>query len=393
MSMFSKELKSAPSLRLFDWATTTLLRKQHATLPRLRTLAQDIPELSVLFLTPQTPPWHAEGVTVADHLARMMAALDLICTDPDFLKLDVWDDHDFQLFIRDVQATCVQHHDLLLAFILTHDLAKAQSVVLRAAEGSKGEREGFLGQHTATFTERERYLKLARSSLGSLQAQDAAVAAYETLQVRAHYPQHDRLGASMHFSEARLRVLTRVGLDDSYARFLATLIRLHLDALTAWSTRVDVRRLQAFDAIAQHAGINRDLFHDILPACILLDGVLGILQYHEGSYVVDALILKNYFTSEREAFPLRHEKRVLAERRGLRERVQAILANYDLSPEIIFKELQTPVGPVRGEVMREIYRALHEEGYVPHLGAKSEAFLPRLRKARAQIILEELPFL
>ncbi|MBP9828256.1 hypothetical protein KBC55_03840 [Patescibacteria group bacterium] len=392
MEFVKQQNNSSPIL--FSWATSVLSLQQAQAFLQLQSFSARIPALSALFTTPQTPPWHGEGLTVADHLARMMAALELVCHDPQFLRLDVWQDHDLQLFIRDVQATCVRHKDLLLAFILTHDLAKAETVVLQGVSGSVGEREGFLGQHVVTMPERERYLKLARAvSLSKNDSATLARQAFVQLNVHAHYPLHDRLGASAHYGEVRLAILRELTLDDSYARFLSTLIRLHIDALSAWTDQLDVRRLQAFDAIARHAGINVELFHDVLPACLLLDGVLGILQVRDGGFVVDASVIRHYFLSEREAFPQRHEKRLAGEKRVIRERVQGILERHDLSPVVLFRLLQTPVGPQRGEVMHEVYHALREEGYVPQLGAQTETLLPRIARARAEIIQEELPFL
>jgi hypothetical protein len=169
-----------------------------------------------------------------------------------------------------------------------------------------------------------------------------------------HYPGHDRAGAGPAYAYAREAILKYFDLQSSSAKLLTELIRLHMDIITTFTASPNAAEFKAFAALAGRAGLNKELFLDLAPACLFLDAVAGSLHSDGGSKFHDLTPLLNWYRAEREAMPERHEAREAGEKKASKMAVKKAYADAHLSPEEIFELLGTPIGPIRGEIMKKI---------------------------------------
>jgi hypothetical protein len=360
-----------------------------------------VPALAKLRMTPQTPPFHTEGVRVEAHLLRMLTVLFAVNERKDLLFIEEFArEKAYALEIQNLLETLVSHKDFFVAYILAHDLAKVPCLTFDAKEGSKGAEEGFIlhGERlteTASESERQRYDKLARAYAAShdgLSDEELAAEFYDYSGVHAHYKGHDRVGAGAEFAAAREDILRALHLPLSNAKMLAELIRLHMDVTCSFERKADPLSFEAFTAIALKAGLNKELFWDLAIGAHFLDAVVGSLQYRDGVMSQPVHSFFNFLKAERESAPQRHESRAAEEQRGKKAQVKALLDEGGLSPDAVFTLLRTPIGPVRGEIMKQVYSLVHEPSLTVHFGEQTEEIRQRARKTQALFRERGIPF-
>lgn len=337
--------------------------------------------LGRLKVAPQTPPFHAEGVFVADHVKRILAGLDALEHGESLAEVEEFArEKDYLLEFFELEQTLRSYTAWLVAYAVCHDVAKAESLWFEAATGSKGEAEGFLSKvpHEASAPEKARYDKLRRAH----EASGSSVSFYDEYQIVVHYPDHARRGASDEYASTREAVLNELGVSLSMAKLLTELIRCHMEVINSFKQGPDAVKYKALAAVAERVGLNVTVFLDLLPACLFLDAVLGSLVYVNGSYKAQLDLILNLFRSEREARPDRHLAREQALKRGRKAALNEALSTAKIDANSVFELLKTPYGPVRGEVMARIHDLIRDPGRKADFGEHTDELRQRARVAQ-----------
>lgn len=332
-----------------------------------------IPELVRFRITPQTPPYHAEGPNVASHVERILASVLAIEEGMHLNGIEEFArEATLRLAIDDIEETIRSHVGFWKAFALVHDIAKPDLVFFTAPESSKGAAEGFStyrrSELAASPKEIARFDKLVRAHIAArpkMNDREAAVSCYNEFGVRAHYDLHDRKGAGPEYAAMRAAALELFGVDPSFHKLLSELMWSHIDALNYFTTTADSKKYESLAARARKMGLNADVFLTFLAAGVLLDGVFGSLVYDAGKLAPNPAPFLNLLHAELEAVPLRNAGRLAAVERAEKQAIRDILAEAKLSPADVFALVPAPMGPVRGEIMRAVTDLVrgHEPGY------------------------------
>jgi len=381
----SKAQKTAPgpaTVYFLDWINDQVLK------PEIRQRADKLFErlvkvaspLSRLKTTPQSPPFHAEGSMVADHVKRVLCGLDAFERGTSLVLVEEFArEKDYLLELHELENTLLAQADLLSAYAVCHDVGKADALSFEATPGSKGEAEGFVSrpQQLATEPEKTRYDKLRRAHEVSGSSQSF----FDAYGIAVHYPEHGRRGASDEYATTREAVLGTLDVSMSKAKLFTELIRCHMDVIHGFNKGPDPVKYKALAAIAERAGLNPPVFLDLLPATVFLDAILGSLVYTNGSYSADIHILLNLFRSEREAMPERHAAREEALRRGRKTALRDVLKQAKIDADTVFDLLKTPYGPVRGEVMAKVHELIRNPENKSDFGEYTEELRQRAHVA------------
>lgn len=325
---------------LLDWIEQDVLLSEAGEKARqtVAELATKLSEVKKLVETAQTPPHHAEGPTVEAHLVRILAVLfaiqsatsrPLLTSGTSTLAIEeLAREKTLTTEWISLFSTIVQNEKFLSVYAIAHDLGKAECVV--------------------------------KDEVG-----------------RVHYPGHDRAGATPAYAYAREAILKYFDLASSSAKLLTEMIRLHMDIIETFKKSPNAAEFKAFAALAGRAGLNKELFLDLAPACLFLDAVAGSLEEIDGRRFHDLTPLIDWYRAEREAMPERHEAREAGEKKASKMAVKKAYADAHLSPEEVFELLGTPIGPVRGDVMKKIDELVHDPEAKVHLGEHTEEIRQR----------------
>ena len=374
-----------------DWMKTEVLtpetrRRALKQFDRLAAVASPVARLK---MTPQTPPYHAEGEMVADHVMRVLAGLDAFSRGVSLANVEEFiREKDFLLELHALEGTLQTQAAFLAAYAVCHDVAKADGVVFEAQPGSAGEVQGFAvrAPKIASEPEKVRYDKLRRAHA----AKNSQTSFFDAYGITVHYRDHSRLGASDEYASTREAVLAELEVPLSHAKVFAELIRAHMDVIHGFAQGPDPVKYRALAAIAERAGVHVPVFLDFLPATVFLDAVLGSLLYVKGEYKVDFQILFNLFRSEREAMPERHQARAEALRRGRKLEAQQALEAANIDAEAVFELLETPYGPVRGQVMAKIHQLIRDPHGTVDFGEHTAELRRRAQVAHKLLAAEHL---
>lgn len=349
-------------------------------------LVRSASPLGRLMSTPQTPPFHAEAEFVSGHVVRMLAGLGALERGASLAEIEECArEKEFLLEFFELESVLRTQTDFLSAYAACHDLGKADTVVFTAPAGSLGEAEGFQEDpaRLATESEKTRFDKLRRAHALASPTTDF----FETYQISAHYPEHAKRAAADEYASTRQAVLDVLGVPHSHAKLLAELIRCHMDVIETCAHGIDARKYMAWAAIADKAGLNVPFFLDLLPATLFLDAVMGSLTYKAGASAVNVSLILNLFKAEREAMPARHLAREQAFKRGRKQAIQDTLKEVNIDAESVFVLLKTPLGPVRGEVMRSVHHLIHTPDMKADFGSATTEL--RRRARAAQVLLAD----
>lgn len=381
---------------MLPWLSATASSNRETAEHIFHAAAEAIPKVAALKRTPQGAPWHCEGPFVADHILRILTAIEHVLAGAELSEIEEFArEKDLVLDIDSLTATIRKYARFLRAYALAHDLAKADTLRFDAQEGSEGEREGFAAhsrrlEATATAAEVQRYDKLWRAFLvHESKGKDISASVadfYEKMGIGVHYNRHATLGASATYASAREAILGQCVVPLSYARLLTELIRLHLDLIGAFGRGADENMIRVFTARARQTGLSTDVFIDLLPAILFLDVVAGSMLSKDGKLMAQTEILINYLRAERSALPERQEARERVAAQAKKQAREAVLAACGLSAEEVFDLLGTPIGPIRGTVMRAVASALDDPTAEIDFGAHTNEIRRRIALARTRLV-------
>lgn len=331
--------------------------------------------------TPQTPPHHAEGPFLEDHLRLMLATLYAVLDDrlhllgiEEFARLKGYGGE-----VEEVEETIKENAALFEAFALCHDAAKWSLVYFDAPEGSRGRAEGFSEEtwahrHDVGSAERAKFraqfLKLYDAFVVAhpgLSPTDAQAQFYLAYGIEAHYAGHGRAIHAPTYRALLDRVASRRSLAPRDADLLETLVAHHLDPLDDFASPSPNAVLR-YHALADKHGYDADDLIDLLQGCLFLDTVCGSRRQKAGASAHEADALVNFLRSEHDFAPWRRaEKERVREERRKRERNAAFRA-VGLDGVALMGLLKMEPGPKFGETMRRIHEAVVAGTPLPRLG-------------------------
>lgn len=338
------------------------------------TITSSIPEIAKYKATPQTPPRHTEGPMVIDHTVRIFALIDAIASGASIRGCtDLISDNVIDFALNDAEAAVRESPAVFKAYALMHDIAKPDRLLLIAAPGTAGEKEGFVrSNHRAseftTSSELMRFDKLRRAGLAD--------------GIEATFGDADKAVIAPQYEAARATIVKACGLEVAYTKFIAELCWSHRDLEEFFITPSNESAFLTFPARAGKAGINVERFLDALLAISLIDLDLGRSRLAPSASLP---VLHRLTTAEHHAMPERHAAREARHAHQKKLRVKAILAEHQLDPNQVFPMLGTPLGPQRGTVMHAIYGVIRGESDSSSFGAHAGAIEERCLKARAAL--------
>ncbi len=380
------QVEVQPFLRWFAGVDKKEVREQAREM--MQKAAEAVPELKVWATTAQSAPWHCEGPYLADHVERILVGVmneGSLCEIEEFAR-----EKDLVLEIASLQNTLHKYRDFLLAFAVLHDAAKPVTLMFDAPEGFKGANEGFMVRHKegmklATEAEKVRYNKLYRAYVASHEEQSVVqnmIGFYQAYGIAAHYPGHESVGVMPAYTAERQAILQAFEVPPANAKLLTELIRYHIDVLGSFVGKVDKQKYEIMMARAGKAGLNVDVFLDLMLAVAYLDAVAGGVACIDGKAAAQTQLVINILRAEREACPKRHEERVRLAESTKKKMYKEALDKAGISGEAVFKLLHTPFGPERGVLMEQVWLAIRDKSYHLDVGEHSPELAKRIELAR-----------
>ena len=336
------------------------------------TIAVSIPEIARYKTTPQTPPSHAEGPMVIDHVVRIFALVDAIVSGTSIRGCtDLPNDNVIDFALNDAEAAIRESPAVFKAYALMHDIAKPDRLLLIAAPGTAGEKEGFVAssRRASEFTtpsELMRFDKLRRAGLAD--------------NIEATFGDADKAIIAPQYESVRAAIVKACGLEVAYTKFIAELCWSHRDLEDFFATPGNETAFLTFPARAGKAGINVERFLDALLAVALIDLDIGRI-----GPIGPISVFHKLTTAEHHSMPERHTAREARHVHQKKLRVKEILAEHQLDPNQVFPMLGTPLGPERGTVMHAIYAVIRGESDSSSFGVHAGAIEERCLKARAAL--------
>jgi hypothetical protein len=343
-------------------------------------------------VTPQSPPYHAEGPFLQAHIERMVAALYTIQEGGSLLEIEeLAARKDLKDHIEGLEHTMREHAGTLLAYCVLHDLAKPVTSTLVAPNASAGAHIGFQTQKKmptdkARSQDHQLYAKYVQHlsiEQGLNTPKELTAAFYDRYEVRVHYPKHGKIGGAAEYRDAHLAIGQWLRLREQDIDLLGWLIRHHIDAISGFEKEASVNQYEILAGRAQRDGFDVQEALDLLLAAVFLDACIGSLRYREGVFSTDFKILFHFLEAEIHIAPHRRKERARKAGEKKQKAFKALLERFDLIGSAVFSLFDIPFGPERGALMHEIHAFVRGELAELSPQYTSEELAFRLKQARA----------
>ncbi|MFH1631807.1 MAG: hypothetical protein ABIA47_02145 [bacterium] len=361
----SKKQQHIDTMPFLAWLDTFVLTSDNLRLAseELERAEKKAPALKAYRTTPQSAEWHSEGWSVDSHIIRIIAGLMAVENGASLIQIDEFARHKhLKPEIDEIEQTIRENAATLMAFALVHDIGKPVTIWFDAPAGSKGDAEGFSQgrrgkRRHATQESMAKFLKLAKAfqtKRADLSNTDLCAKFYDEYEIKAHYSDHARIGASDQFLATREAVGEVYRLMQRDRRMLTWIVRHHMDAILFFREGPDRSRFDLLRARAHKAGFDADDALDLQLAALFLDATVGSLHYHEGVFSADFRPVMNFLLSEEMAAPERRKNRRAEAELRRKKRIKELLASAGLSADEVFDVLKIPFGPGRAGVMEQV---------------------------------------
>lgn len=367
------------------------------------------PELQKFDHTPQSAPWHCEGIFVRFHIERMLAGLLGILEGQSLLSVEeLVGEKYWREDILKLEETIRANAATVQAFILLHDIAKPATISFDAAVSSKGAIEGF-AQHkrrlnvAASPAEQALYFKLfrafelaegagssrpllrrdsSRPVAHSVPEGDSVMAFFTEYGIETHYLGHARRALKPEYRAARTAIETSLHLEPRDAELLAFAMENHIDVLDFFGTGPDVSKFELLIARANKMKLDANEALDILLACVFLDSAIGSLSCKDGKFGVDLVSTFNFWRSEELAAPARRAKRREEIRLAQKKEFKTLLKSAGLSSDEVFQLTKIPFGRGRKELVEAVDELVKNPALPIPASLQNKEVLKRLAKAQ-----------
>lgn len=350
-----------------------------------------IPSLQDAGSTPQSPPWHGEGPFLEDHLLRALTGLFAIREGERLFAIEeIAREKSRRLAFLDLEQIIRQDAPLFIAFLLLHDSAKPECLVLDAPEASKGAREGFI-QHKRRLKpqpskeELRLYNKLLRAFAilhPTLKRHELGARFFDVYEIHAHYKGHAE--AVMHPSKNQLieRVSREFQLTETEQRELRFLLKYHLDHIEWFRSEEHPSCMKVIEHRAKKHDVPIGRAITLSFATLFLDTFFGSLFYEAGTFRAQLEPTLHFLSCEEWALPQRHAERLQKESDTQERQFRLIMTESKLDGESVFALLKTPFGKERGEIMHRIHALIAGKKVSADFGKESKEMQKRIEEAR-----------
>lgn len=352
--------------------------------------SQKSESISKLKRIPQSAPWHIEGRFASDGVVRMLAGIYAIQDGAHLLHIEELARHKIlEAEVEELNQIICENAATLQTFALVHDIAKAETLSFDSPEGSLGEREGFFKhKHRKSLyageQEIELYNKLFRAfevANQDLNESELVAEFYDKYEIKTHYFDHAKIGASDKYFEDREKISDMLRLGEYDRRMLTFLVRNHMEIFSYFSGGANPKKYELLVHRSHKAGFDADDALDLMLASSFLDSAIGSVAYIDQKFLVDTKPVINMMLSEEQVAGHRRELRREEKRVSKQRILKDALLKSNLSPDEVFLILEVPFGKERGDIMKKIYD-LVEEGGTIDFGDKTKEIAERIEKAR-----------
>ncbi len=346
------------------------------------------PEVTMLRTTPQSPPYHAEGPMVIDHLERMLTGLFAIVQGRSLLHIEEFArEQSWHPMLHELEQTIREQAATLEAFVFVHDLAKASTISFESPAGSVGAGEGFVKDaRLDADVLSTRYGKLVRAFEASHEPEDAAILVqgfYDQQHIRVHYYGHASEVMNDRYDTAREALSDHFRLTDRDREMLALMVRSHIDVIKFFNHGPDPAKMSLLVKRANKVGLDGDDVLDLQLAALLLDTTIGSLRYEEGRSWVDVDPVEGFLQSELHGAPGRHQRRVDRLQEQERRALKGAMERAGIDAMQIIEMLDLPVGPGRAQVLQDIARLVEHASTPIPLQTYPTQIVQGIARARA----------
>ncbi len=340
--------------------------------------------------TPQSAPWHCEGITVDVHVKRMLGTIQAVVQGADLLTIEEFSrEKTLHEGLVELQEVIREHAGFFLAYAFVHDIAKPDVVFLEALPGSKGAKEGFVEARRKGLGDVEQiqhYFKLFKSFLvkheGS-EVPESMANFFDEYEIQVHYYNHDRVGSGDSFASVREVIASQFRVSADHVDSLRLLTKRHMQTMSFFLNGVNVEK---YDFLAQQAGrdgYDADDYLDLALGCLFLDVTAGSLAYEHGQFSAQYQPVLNCLRSELMAREERKHRRSKKREEAFRRRRKQVLEEVGLAGDVLFSLLNVPFGPGRADVVQKISDAVDGRGDLRGFSSHVDELQKRVDQARA----------
>lgn len=349
--------------------------------------------------TPQTPPYHAEGPTVRDHLACALTAFyailegDLHLIDlEEFRRLKGYEGE-----IDELEETLKEEAAFFEAFILCHDAPKWATVSFEAEPDSsfrevfalspshywKDEGVAERAKMRATYVAAFKTFAYAHRGLAPA---ELGVQFYEQARVRTHYNGHAPLVHAPVYHALLTRTAEHYRLIDRDREMLEDVIAHHMDPIGDFCASHAATSIPKYISFAQDRGYDPDDYLDTLQAAVLLDGVFGSRRSEGGILHASHELITNFLRAEHDHAPHRRvEKEVKREAEREKQR-QKRFREVGLDGVSLMELLKMEPGPAFGNLLRTVQSSVQERRPLPSVGTAQAELARRAKQFYAHVV-------
>lgn len=380
-----------------EWLNDAMARifSDHALRERaqakLRAIAAQEPLFAAALTTPQSPPYHAEGPTLSDHLTRMLVALYALTQE----SLHVIDIEEFRRMkgfegeLDEMEDMIKEYVALFEVFVLCHDLGKWTMCSFESPPHSRGRELGFhmslterMDAHAspkrAALREayQELYARFAKQhpALSSSALQQLF---FETYQIRVRYPWHEHAIHTPLLTQLCERVSAAHGLTDRDLNLVKDLIAWHMRPLQDFRDKVNAPAIETYIAFAKSRRYDADDFLDLLQGAEFMDKVCGSQKTRAHGLVHESTMFEHFLRAEHSWSPERMIKRGQARLQRAHEAENQAFKKAGLDGVALLSLLGMSPGPAFGRVLKMVQESILWQAPLPAFGKDIDAELAK----------------
>lgn len=329
------------------------------------------PLFAKLLITPQSPPYHAEGPTLEAHISLMLKCLYAFSSG-EFSLLDVEEfarEKGYDGILTDITKLFREEESFFETFILCHDIAKSALVWFDAPPGSVGHDSGFAEKMSGHATDLNlaqrndalnRYNNLFQNFINEHStdsSEQLAVDFYQAYAIQVHYYGHEKGIYLPVFSEFLGRVSDHKKLTHLELERMEILIAHHLDPLK------DFQFLKS-DAVKKYVSLaetNHWQTQDLLrrfQAVLLLDAVCGSKQLAPHGVWHDSNVFVHFLRSEHAFTPAWRTAREDARKQEQAKLFRRLFREVGLDGVSLMEFFNIGPSPEFGKLLRSIQEAV-----------------------------------
>src|SRR3989338_2048949 len=339
-----------------------------------------ISAMAKMYACPQTPVYHAEGPFVIDHVRLILVSLYAIVNNQ-FEVTQIEELHRVKECVGEIEEMgeiIKENAATFEVFALCHDLGKPLTLSFASRPGSDGYSRGFYSAqkdlwHPGHALDKQKHLlrdykklyELFAQTHTELDARECESQFFSAYQIDIHYHGHAHAIFHPRMQSVIKKIAKEKRLSDEDTQDLFLLIDVHIQAVEAFASGVNISGYERLVAYAQKKGRDVDDFLDKLQACVFLDVVCGSLRRDAHHRWHQVELMEFFLRSEYAAFPLRQQETLHKREQKEKERLQKRFHDFLLDGTAIMTLLGSKPGAEFGAQLKGIQEAALGKGDLP----------------------------